>query len=157
MTGREHRYEVTVRWTGNRGTGTKDYRGYGRDHVVEAAGKGEIAGSSDPTFRGDKTRWNPEELLVAALSQCHMLSFLHVCVTMGLVVESYEDHPVGVMAERAGGSGAFTQVTLHPEVVFSAGDMSQADVAHEKAHHLCFIANSVNFPVMIEAESRRAS
>jgi len=111
---RTHRYDLTTTWTGNRGSGTSGYRDYGRDHVTVADGRPELAGSSDPTFRGDKTRWNPELELVAALSQCHMLSYLHVCATAGVVVTGYADAPYGLMAETADGGGHFTEVVLRP-------------------------------------------
>ena len=79
-----HRYDVTVTWTGNDGEGTKSYRSYRRDHDVDAPGRPTVPGSSDPAFRGDPSRWNPEQLLVAALSQCHMLSYLHQCAANGV-------------------------------------------------------------------------
>jgi organic hydroperoxide reductase OsmC/OhrA len=145
---RRHAYEVDVEWTGNRGEGTTGYRAYGRDNLVRAAGKPDLAGSADRTFHGDRDRWNPEELLVAALSQCHMLSFLHVCVNHGVVVTGYRDAATGEMTETGDGGGRFTRVDLHP--VVELADESQralADSLHEEAHRLCFIANSVRFPV----------
>ncbi|WP_436532233.1 OsmC family protein [Actinoplanes sp. HUAS TT8] len=148
-----HRYEVSVTWTGNTGTGTSGYRDYARDHDVVAAGKAPIAGSADPTFRGDPSRWNPEELLLTALSQCHMLSFLHVCVTAKVVVTDYSDTPYGTMTTTADGGGAFDEVVLRPRVTLA--DPGQAGLLadlHEHAHKLCFIANSVNFPVRHEPE-----
>src|SRR5262250_687193 len=116
---KQHQYEVQVNWTGNDGEGTKTYRGYRRDHTVCAAGKPEIPGSSDPSFRGDRTRYNPEELLVASLSACHMLWYLHLCADNGVVVTSYEDAPVGVMREDSDGSGVFTDVLLRPVVTIA--------------------------------------
>lgn len=148
---RTHSYELTVTWTGNRGTGTSDYRAFARDHEVTAADPPVLLGSSDPAFRGDKTRWNPEQLLVAALSQCHMLWFLHLCADAGIVVTAYVDRPVGTMTQTPDGGGHFTEVVLHPEATLS--DNSRRDdlaALHERAHELCFIANSVNFPVTIE-------
>jgi organic hydroperoxide reductase OsmC/OhrA len=146
---RTHRYDLTVSWTGNRGGGTSGYRDYGRDHDVAAEGRPVIEGSSDPVFRGDKTRWNPELELVAALSQCHMLSYLHVCVTEGIVVTAYRDEPYGVMAETTDGGGHFTEVVLRPRVTVAAADMAdKAQRLHEAASKKCFIASSVNFPVL---------
>src|ERR1700740_2421274 len=113
---RTHRYDLTVSWTGNRGSGTSGYRDYGRGHLVSADGRPVIEGSSDPVFHGDKTRWNPELELVAALSQCHMLSYLHVCAAAGVVVTAYEDAPYGTMAETNDGGGHFTEVVLRPKV-----------------------------------------
>ena len=146
-----HRYETTVTWTGNTGTGTSGYRNYERAHEVTVDGKPPIPGSSDPAFRGDAARWNPEELLVASLSQCHMLWFLHLCATNGLVVTEYRDHAAGMMAETADGGGQFQQVMLRPQVCFAAPEHAdRARPLHEQAHKLCFIASSVNFPVHCE-------
>ncbi len=146
----DHDYAVTVVWQGNRGMGTSDYRAYSRAHLVSAEGNShDIEGSSDKPFHGDAERWNPEELLLAALSQCHMLSYLHVCTRRGIVVEAYEDSAVGTMRQEGDG-GRFTTVTLRPVVTISAGDPADAVDAHDEAERLCFIANSVNFPVRHE-------
>lgn len=148
--GIDHDYSVRVVWQGNRGTGTSGYRDYSRAHLVSAEDNSHaIEGSSDRPFHGDAERWNPEELLLAALSQCHMLSYLHVAVKRGIVVESYEDDAIGTMRQEGDG-GRFTSVTLRPRVRISAGTVQDAIVAHEEAHRLCFIANSVNFPVAHE-------
>ena len=145
---RSHSYNLTITWTGNRGTGTSDYRAYDRNHIIQAENKIEIPGSSDPAFRGDKTRYNPEEFLVSALSTCHMLSYLHVCVMNGVVVTGYVDHATGTMTETADGGGHFTEVMLNPVVtVKDAAMVAKANELHHKASQLCFIANSVNFPV----------
>lgn len=149
---KKHEYAVHTKWTGNDGDGTKTYRGYRRDHVISAAGKPELAGSSDPAFRGDRTRWNPEELLVAALSSCHMLAYLHLCAVNAIVIEEYEDAAAGLMEERPNGAGAMVSVTLHPRVTISSGDARKAEELHLTAHELCFIANSVNFPVANQPE-----
>lgn len=149
---KQHTYKLEMVWKGNKGEGTKTYRSYGRDHVIFAAGKPEVAGSSDPAFRGDPKRYNPEELLVAALSSCHMLAYLHLCAVNQVVVEEYQDSPVGLMDEMADGSGRFTSATLRPVVKISAGDAKKARELHHEAHKLCFIANSVNFPVGCEAK-----
>ena len=148
---KQHLYAVGVRWTGNTGEGTSGYRSYKRDHEIQAAGKPPIPASSDPAFRGDASRYNPEELLVASLSACHMLWFLHLCADAGLVVTDYRDDAEGALAETDDGGGHFTQVTLRPAVRFAAGaNTESASRLHEKAHRLCFIANSVNFPVLCE-------
>jgi organic hydroperoxide reductase OsmC/OhrA len=147
---RRHEYETVVTWTGNRGTGTSGYREYGREHVVESGGPPPIQGSADPAFRGDPARWNPELLLVASLSECHLLWYLHLCAEAGVVVTSYRDRPVGTMVD-AGDSGRFTDVVLRPEVTVAASGMvGQAIALHDGAHRACFIANSVNFPVRHE-------
>lgn len=149
----EHSYSIEMRWTGNDGQGTQTYRTYRRDHVIRAEGKPEISGSSDPAFRGDRARYNPEELLVAALSSCHMLSYLHMCAINDVVVTAYEDHASGTMQERPDGSGVFTRVVLRPRVtITSASDPAKAQTLHHEAHEKCFIANSVNFPVENEPE-----
>ena len=150
--GREHRYSVTVTWTGNGGTGTSGYRDYARVHEISAEGKPVIGASSDPVFRGDRTRWNPEELLVAALSSCHQLSYLHLCADAGIVVVEYVDHAEGVMVETPDGSAQFARVVLRPKVTISAGDLAKAKELHREAHAKCFIARSVNFPVENEPE-----
>ncbi|MDQ2585126.1 OsmC family protein [Saccharothrix yanglingensis] len=144
----EHHYEVTVRWTGDTGSGTSRYRDYGRDHDVLVDGREPLRGSADPAFRGTPDRWNPEELLVASLSQCHMLTYLALCARDGVVVTGYADSASGVMREEPGGSGRFTEVVLRPEVVVAEpGMVERARSLHEQAHRACFIANSVAFPV----------
>lgn len=146
----QHRYLVDVVWTGNQGTGTKTYQGYGRDHQVRIAGKPMLEGSSDPMFRGDAGKHNPEDMLVTALSTCHMLSYLHQAVLAGVVATAYADSAEGTMETDAHG-GRFAEVVLHPVVTIAAGsDPVKAEAAHEPAHHACFIANSVNFPVRVE-------
>ena len=148
----EHRYEVELEWRGDRGEGTSSYRAYGRQHVVRAAGKmHEIAGSSDRVFHGDRDRWNPEELLLTALSQCHMLSYLHVATNHGVIVRGYTDQPAGTMVEDGRGGGAFTEVTLRPRVEVADASMLEFAVAlHAEASAKCFIAASVAFPVRHE-------
>jgi organic hydroperoxide reductase OsmC/OhrA len=147
---REHRYSVNVAWTGNTGKGTSDYRSYTRDHEINVPGKLPIHGSSDPKFRGDPVRYNPEELLVAALSSCHMLWYLHLCADAGIVVVSYEDRAEGTMEESGEGAGRFVRVMLRPHVRVTES-VEQAEALHQRAHELCFIANSVNFPVLHQA------
>ena len=151
MAGKEHSYAVTVEWTGNTGSGTSGYRTYERAHTILAEGKPAIPGSSDPSFRGDPARYNPEDLLVGSLSACHMLWYLHLCSVGGIVVTGYLDRAEGVMVEDASGGGRFVSVTLRPEVTLAAGtDEAAALAAHHEAHEKCFVANSVNFPVAIE-------
>ncbi len=141
-------------WTGNAGTGTSSYTAYKRNHELVSRGKPPIPASSDPNFRGDSSRYNPEELLVASLSACHMLWYLHLCAVSGIVVTDYQDHATGTMAERADGGGHFTEVILNPSVVVTPGaDLDRCKELHEKAHQLCFIANSVNFPVRCESNT----
>ncbi|HEX7341547.1 MAG TPA: OsmC family protein [Rhodanobacteraceae bacterium] len=145
-----HHYSVDIEWTGNRGSGTSGYRDYGREHVVRIAGKPDLAGSSDATFHGDAARHNPEDLLVSALAMCHMLSYLHMATKADVVVVAYRDAATGTM-QTAGDGGRFAEVVLHPVVTIAAGsDPAAAAAAHTTAHHACFIANSVNFPVRIE-------
>lgn len=146
----QHHYRVDVEWTGNRGSGTDGYRNYSRDHLIRIAGKPELAGSSDPAFRGDAAKHNPEDMLVAALSTCHMLSYLHMATVAGVVVTAYTDAAEGSMATEGDG-GRFVEVVLRPVVtITAASDPAKAAAAHEAAHHACFIANSVNFPVRCE-------
>lgn len=148
---KEHRYRVRLDWTGNAGTGTSSYRAYRRDHVLSVEGKPALKGSSDPSFRGDPARWNPEELLVASLSACHQLWYLHLCAAAGIVVTAYADHAEGVMIEAADGAGQFSGVVLRPEVTVAAGaDAERARALHHEANAMCFIARSVNFPVTHE-------
>jgi organic hydroperoxide reductase OsmC/OhrA len=152
----QHTYAVSVDWTGDTGSGTSSYKSYRRTCVVAAAGKPSIDGSSDPHFRGDADRWNPEELLVAALSQCHLLAFLHAAAVAGVVVLDYTDAATGTM-ETSGNGGRMTSVVLHPVVTVAAAEMvDQVPTLHDTAHHDCFIANSVNFPVHHEPVSRVA-
>ncbi|MGZ0711260.1 OsmC family protein (plasmid) [Coraliomargarita sp. W4R53] len=148
----EHRYSVRTTWTGDRGGGTSGYRDYDRAVTLVVAGKPEILASADKPFRGDPTRWNPEDLLLAALSECHLLSYLHACVGAGVVVVGYEDNATGLMEEDGRGSGAFREVTLRPVVTVAHESMRDAaTAAHVQANEWCFIANSVNFPVHHEA------
>jgi len=151
----EHHYALETEWLGNRGGGTVDYKSYGREHVVRAAGKHDLEGSADRSFRGDPERWNPEELLLAALSQCHMLSYLHVAASHGIVVEKYTDAATGTMEQTHNGGGHFTLATLRPRVTISAGDLDLAQSLHAEASEKCFIAASVNFPVKHEPEVLR--
>ena len=149
----EHRYAVSVTWTGNLGSGTSGYRDYSRDYEIGAEAKPIILGSSDPAFRGDRSRWNPEELLVASLSACHKLWYLHLAAEAGIVVTAYVDRAEGVMETSSGGSGRFTSVVLRPIVTVAAGsDFDLARALHKVAHEKCFIANSVSFPIECEPQ-----
>jgi organic hydroperoxide reductase OsmC/OhrA len=143
-----HHYKTITTWTGNRGTGTSDYRAYDRSHDIAIDGKQTLKCSSDPSFRGDKTRHNPEELLVAAVSGCHMLSYLHLCAVNGVVVTEYADEAHGSMEENKDGSGQITEVTLNPRVTVQDKSMiEKANELHHRANEMCFIARSVKFPV----------
>jgi organic hydroperoxide reductase OsmC/OhrA len=151
MAGKRHHYRAEVIWTGNLGVGTRTYREYARDHEIRGDAKSAILGSADPAFRGDASRWNPEELLVASLSTCHQLWYLHLCADAGIVVLDYADEARGEMIETADGGGRFTAATLRPRARLAPGaDLAKAEALHREAHHLCFIANSVNFPVSVE-------
>jgi len=147
-----HFYKTTVTWTGNLGTGTSAYKAYGRNHEISADDKPTISASSDSSFRGDRERYNPEELLVASLSSCHMLWYLHLCADAGVVVVDYTDAATGIMTETADGGGRFIEVTLHPAVIVSDASMiEKANGLHEQANKKCFIANSCNFPILHKA------
>jgi organic hydroperoxide reductase OsmC/OhrA len=156
MSDHQHHYTVKVEWTGNRGTGTSGYREYDRSHTIATPGKPDIAGSSDTAFRGDADRWNPEELLVASVSACHKLWYLHFCAVSGVVVSEYVDQAEGTMVMSGDGAGHFTEIVLKPLVTISRGDPEVALELHEDAHEKCFIANSVNFPIRFEATVKSA-
>ena len=143
-----HQYSVKVEWTGNTGKGTSEYRGYERSHTISADNKPEIQSSSELIFRGDKTKYNPEELFVASISSCHMLWYLHLCADAGVVVVDYSDNPIGTLVEASDGSGYFTEVVLHPNITVKDTSMiEKANELHNKAHEFCFIANSCNFKI----------
>jgi organic hydroperoxide reductase OsmC/OhrA len=145
---KEHNYSLTVKWTGNTGSGTSNYKAFERSHSIIVDNKAEILASSDPAFRGDKTKHNPEELLLAAVSSCHMLWYLHLCAEAGIVVTAYTDNATGTMTETSNGGGRFTEITLHPNITIADSSMiQQAHALHKKANELCFIATSLNFPV----------
>jgi organic hydroperoxide reductase OsmC/OhrA len=149
-----HTYKTSLQWTGNTGKGTESYRGYERSHVISVDSKEPIAGSSDPSFRGDKTKYNPEEMFVASLSSCHMLWFLHFCTEASVVVLEYSDAAEGFMIETEDGNGKFSEVILHPRVkVKETSMLEKIEALHEKANHFCFIANSCNFPVKHDGTS----
>jgi len=146
-----HQYSVKLNWAGNKGKGTASYTAYSRDHAIRVKGKSKIKCSSDPAFRGDETRYNPEELFLASLANCHMLWYLHLCSEAGVIVEKYEDNPIGTMVETPDGSGHFTEVILKPHVEVKEESMIEKALSlHHQANVKCFIANSVNFPVKHE-------
>lgn len=145
---KSHFYSAQIKWTGNRGSGTDHYKNYDRSHLVSFKNKTDLQCSSDPAFRGDPAKYNPEELLLASLSSCHMLWYLHLCADAGVVVTEYIDEPKGVMMELESGKGKFTEVILYPRVVIINELMKQKALdLHQAAHRNCFIANSVNFEV----------
>ena len=147
----QHSYQTFLQWTGNKGQGTKNYRAYDRAYEIKVEGKPVVFGSSDPAFRGDRTKYNPEELLVASVSSCHLLWYLHLCSEAKVIVVDYQDKAIGKMSEMQDGSGKFTEVILQPEVTISAeSSIEQAKQLHHEAHKFCFIANSVNFPVLCQ-------
>ncbi len=145
---KQHTYTATITWTGNQGTGTSGYKAYSRNHIISAGGKKDIEGSSDPSFRGDKSRYSPEDLLLDSISACHMLWYLHICSANGVIVLAYEDHATATMTEETDGSGQFSEATLNPHVTVQHESMiMKANALHHEANKLCFIARSVNFPV----------
>lgn len=144
-----HQYKTNTKWTGNLGEGTSGYTTYGRDHLISSADKKiEIPASSDPSFRGNAAHYNPEELLVASLSSCHMLWYLHLCSVNKIIVTYYEDNATGSMQETKDGGGAFREVTLNPIIrITDEAMIEKAKELHHQANKMCFIANSCNFPV----------
>jgi organic hydroperoxide reductase OsmC/OhrA len=151
-----HHYQAHLIWDGNLGEGTSTYGGYGRHHRVVIAGKPDLHGSADPTFRGEANRHNPEDLFLAAIVSCHMLSYLALCARHGICVTAYEDAASGTMVLDGSGGGKFEEVTLHPVVTITEGDAELAANLHEKAHAQCFIANSCSVPIRHEATIRVA-
>jgi organic hydroperoxide reductase OsmC/OhrA len=152
-----HRYQLTTIWTGNTGSGTTSYTAYSRNYTVECEGKPELLCSSDPVFRGDPQRYNPEELFLAALSGCHMLWYLHLCSDNGIAVVDYRDQAQALLVEGEDGLGKFKSVTLKPVVLIREGSkVEEAIVLHKLAHKKCFIANSCNFAIDHEPEVQAA-
>lgn len=146
-----HDYTSQIRWTGNTGSGTETYKGYQRTWDIEVPGKPVVHCSNDPLLGGDPTLMNPEDLLLSALSACHMLWYLHLASTAGISVLSYEDTPIGKGEVMPDGSGQFTEAVLHPKIRLHAGDdVERAAAIHNEIHSYCFIARSVNFPVRYE-------
>ena len=150
---KNHHYHLELNWTGNLGQGTKTYRSYERSYSISINGKPILHGSSDPAFRGDASKYNPEELFLMSVSSCHMLWYLHLCAEAGIVVISYADRATGKMEENQDGSGKFTEVVLHPKVKITNSVMQEkANELHKKANEMCFIANSCNFPITHKPE-----
>ncbi|HQW87160.1 MAG TPA: OsmC family protein [Flavobacteriales bacterium] len=147
----DHHYALELEWLGNTGQGTRTYEGYSREHVVRIAGKPDLRGTADPMFRGDATLHNPEDLLLAALSQCHLLTYLALCARARINVLSYRDHAEGTLLLTKDGGGHFTEAVLRPTVVVAdAAMLEKARYFHGEVHKYCFIARSVNFPVRCE-------
>jgi len=144
----EHRYQLQLTWDGNRGDGTSTYAGYGREHRIAIEGKPDLHATADAAFRGEASKHNPEDLFLAAISSCHMLSYLALCAKYSINVLAYEDAATGTMQEDGKGGGRFTEVTLHPGVtVADAAMIERAEKLHDRAHELCFIANSCSVPI----------
>ena len=145
---KEHHYSTTVTWIGNEGTGTSEYKAYSRNHIISIPGRPDVPGSSDPSFRGDPSRYSPEDSFVAAISACHMLWYLHLCAVNHVVVEKYIDNATATMIENTDGSGQFNEITLKPTVtVKDATMLEKATSLHHEANKMCFITRSVNFPI----------
>jgi organic hydroperoxide reductase OsmC/OhrA len=146
--GRLHHYELHLRWTGAGSTGTTTYTAYSRNHTISAENKPDIPASADQAFRGDPTRWSPEHLLLASLSACQQLWYLHLCADAGITVLAYTDSPTAEMRENPDGTGEFITATLNPHVTLThQADIPRATALHDAAHAHCFIARSVNFPI----------
>jgi organic hydroperoxide reductase OsmC/OhrA len=145
---KQHNYKLDIKWTGNQGTGTTNYKDFERSYTIQIENKTPILGSSDPEFRGDRTKHNPEELLLAAVSSCHMLWYLHLCSESKIVVTNYLDHATAILQETENGNGKFTSITLYPMVTVTEKSMiEKATELHTKANEFCFVANSLNFKV----------
>ncbi len=148
---KEHKYKTTIEWTGNKGSGTYDYRSYSRSHNIKIDGKTDIMGSSDSSFRGEKSKHNPEDLFVASISSCHMLWYLHLCADSGVIVLKYNDDTEGSLTIDQNGGGCFKHVILRPNIeIANDSSLEKAHELHSKAHELCFIANSCNFEIIVE-------
>ena len=147
-----HTYTAQIAWTGNRGDGTRRYKGYDRTWRIATPGKLPIECSNDPLLGGDPAKPNPEDLLLASLAGCHMLWYLHLASIAGIVVSAYEDTPTGVGETGERGEGRFLRAVLRPKITVERGaDLTRADALHGEVHHYCFIARSVNFPIAYEA------
>ncbi|MCF8254333.1 MAG: OsmC family protein [Bacteroidia bacterium] len=144
----QHNFKLTAIWQGNKVEGTKNIRTYDRSHTVSIDGKPELHLTTDNAAVGDKSKLNPEDLLVSAISSCHMLSYLYVCAMEGIIVTEYKDYATGIMIENANGGGSFKEVCLNPEIVVAEKSMIEKAIElHHKAHEICYIANSVNFEI----------
>jgi len=146
-----HEFAAHINWTGAAEGTTTDYKSYARDYEIAIPGRPVILGSADPAFLGTDDRYNPEDMLVASLSACHLLSYLALCAQKKVHVTEYKDDAWGKM-EMKDGALRFTEVILKPIVTISTeSDPELAQKLHQDAHKICFIANSVNFPVLNDA------
>ena len=144
----EHHYKSLLTWTGNKGSGTQNYKDYDRDYIITIEGKPTLSGSSDPAFRGDASRHNPEDMLLASISSCHMLWYLHLCSVNKIVVTEYKDPAVATMVMNPDGSGQFSSAMLQPQVTITTkSDSQKAKELHHEANKMCFVARSMNFPI----------
>lgn len=150
MTEKTHRYAARLVWDGNRGDGTKSYATYGREYRIAIDGKSELAGSADPIFKGVANRHNPEDLFIASISSCHLLTYLALCAKNRISVVSYEDDASGTLSLTPDGGGKFDEVLLRPRVTIESGDLDLAIRLHQDAHRFCFIANSCSCPIRNE-------
>lgn len=149
----DHHYTATIVWAGDKGTGTSGYTDYGRDHRIRIDGKADMDASSDPHFRGDASKHNPEDLFLSSIASCHMLWYLHLCADHGIIVKGYTDKASGLMQTTANGSGKFTKMVLRPEVMVTEESMmTLAGSLHHQAHAMCFLANSVDFEIIVEPQ-----
>ena len=147
-----HDYTAEIVWTGDRGEGTRRYRGYDRTWRIATPGKPVVECSNDPVLGGDPARPNPEDLLLSSLAACHMLWYLHLACDAGIVVQAYEDNPLGTGETGPRGEGRFVRAVLRPRITVERGaDLAKADALHHEVHHFCFIARSVNFPIAYDA------
>lgn len=152
-----HEYVSKIVWTGNRGQGTQTYQGYDRTWEIRTQGKPPVQCSNDPVLGGDPSLHNPEDLLLSALSSCHMLWYLHLASNADIAVLGYEDVPLAVGETERSGAGRFLSATLRPKITVLEGtDLTAADAIHGEIHNVCFIARSVNFPVHFEASYKTA-
>ncbi|VXB19813.1 MULTISPECIES: OsmC family protein [Chryseobacterium] len=150
---KNHQYKSKIKWTGNTGESTKNYRSYERSYIISVDGKAEIKGSSDPAFLGNPDLHNPEDLLLASVSSCHLLWYLHFCSVNKILILEYLDFAEGTMIESENGSGKFTEIILKPKILVTEKDMVEKAIElHQKANEYCFIANSLNFEVKHQPE-----
>ncbi len=150
---KKHDFPNRIVWTGNRGTGTSAYRDYDRTWDMALEGKDTLSCSNDPMLGGDPSKYNPEDMLIAAISSCHMLWYLHLCSVAGVTVTAYEDTPVGVGESEPDGTGRFLEAILYPKITITKeSDVQKARDIHDEIHKHCFIARSVNFPIRYEVE-----
>ena len=154
---RSHDYRALLIWDGNLGEGTSGYAAYGRQYRIVIDGKAELHGSANPAFRGEREKHDPEDLFLASISSCHMLSYLALCARAGIRVVAYEDHASGTLVLDGAGGGRFSEVTLRPSVTIAGHDADRAAAMHDKAHELCFIANSCSVPIRHDATVRVAA